>query len=149
MQWIGYGPYPSYPGRRRSVNYGLWSMHKDDIYFEGNRMGVDAIWLSDKEGNGYMFYCEDGNFNVEQTDRGIILTVNAYVSGQGPKFATTAFGVWSDRMEPLEMEYYEGKTSAESKPSIFLDPAEVPDPFRPFMKQYDTYLLDFESISDL
>lgn len=149
MQWIGCGPYASYPGRNRSVSYGIWSMHKDDIYFEGNRMGVDAVWLSDKDGNGYVFYCEDGNFNVEQTDRGIIVTVNAAVSGQGPKFATTPFGVWSDSMEPGQLEYYVAKTAPGNCPSIFSDPAEVAPPFRPFVKQYDTYLMRYDDIADI
>lgn len=149
IQWIGNGPYASYPGRRRSVSYGLWSMCMDDIYFEGNRMGVDAIWLSDKDGNGYVFYCQDGNFNVEQTDKGIILTVNAYVSGQGPKFATTTFGVWSHEMKPKSLEYYIARTSNDNMPSVFGDPSKISDPFRPFVKQYDTYLMNWSEITDI
>lgn len=147
IQWIGNGPFASYPGRHRAVSYGVWSMHKDDIYFEGNRMGVDAMWLSDKNGNGYVVYCKDGNFNVEQTDKGIILTVNACVSGEGPKFAATAFGVWSDRMTPADIEYYVAKTSEGYLPPFFVDPAKVAEPFRPFIKQYDTYLMRWDEIS--
>lgn len=147
VQWIGNGPYASYPGRKRSVSYGYWSMHKDDIYFEGNRMGVDAIWLSDKDGNGYVFYCKDGNFNLEQTDKGIILTVNAAVSGQGPKFAATAFGVWSDKLQPQSGEFFMARTSADEMPGLFSHPSQVKEPFRPFLKQYDTYLMPFDQIS--
>lgn len=149
VQWIGNGPYASYPGRKRSVSYGIWSMHKDDIYFEGNRMGVDAVWASDRDGNGYMFYCKDGSFNFEQTDKGLILTVNAAVSGEGPKFAPTAFGVWSDTMEPKSGEFIVVKTEGSSSSGIFRNPAEVKEPFTPFLKQYDTYLMRFADISPI
>ena len=50
VQWIGYGPFASYPGRHQANRYGFWAKHKDDLYFEGNHGGIDAAFFSDKDG---------------------------------------------------------------------------------------------------
>ena len=89
VQWIGYGPFASYPGRHQANRYGFWAKHMDDLYFEGNHSGIDAAFLSDKDGNGILITGDSLSLNFEQTDRGIVVTVNAAVSGQGPKFAKT------------------------------------------------------------
>ena len=84
VQWIGYGPFASYPGRYQANRYGFWAKHQDDLYFEGNHSGIDAAFLSDSDGNGILITGDSLSLNFEQTDRGIVLTVNAAVSGQGP-----------------------------------------------------------------
>ena len=81
VQWIGQGPYASYPGRQQANRYGFWSKQMDDLYFEGNRMGVDAALLTGKDGKGLLIVGDSLNLNFEQTDRGIVLTVNVAVSG--------------------------------------------------------------------
>lgn len=150
IQWIGNGPYPTYPGRHQANRYGFWSLQKDDIYFEGNRMGVDAMWLSDKEGNGILLLCDHGNVNVEQTDRGIVLTYNAAVSGEGPKFGNTPYGVWSNKVGTKEGSFLLYKTEAENIPSImnrlFTNPSSLSPAFNPFYTQYDTYLMRYNDI---
>ena len=101
VQWIGQGALPTYPGCYRAGRYGFWAMQKGDLYFEGNRRGVDAAMLTDENGDGLLLVCNNGNVSFEQTDRGIVLTYNAAVSGEGPKFARTAFPVIANKLLSL------------------------------------------------
>ena len=150
VQWIGNGVMPTYPGRFRAGQYGFWGLHQDDLYFEGNRRGVDAAMLTDSEGNGLLIFCDNGNISFEQTDRGIVLSYNAAVSGQGPKFAMTAFPVVARETGTVRGTFYLYRVEGERMPLIlkqlFAAPATVPQPFRPFQKQYDTYLMRFDDI---
>lgn len=146
VQWIGKGPYATYPGRKQAGRYGIWALQKDDIYFEGNRMDCDAVWVSDSEGNGVVFTCDGGNVNFEQTDRGIVITVNAKVSGQGPKFARTAFAVWSNRTPKQTGTFNIYATRSGDAPLPFASPKTIASPFKPFLTQYDTYLMRFADI---
>ena len=144
VQWVGYGPFATYPGRRQANNYGIWSKQKDDLYFEGNRMGVDAALFSDSNGNGILVAGDNLNLNFEQTDRGIVVTVNAAVSGQGPKFSTTAFPVISREVGTLSGEFMLYRVSDGQRLPLFNDAKNVPEPLHPFEKQYDTYLMRYE-----
>lgn len=150
VQWIGYGPLASYPGRYRANSYGCWAKHKDDLYFEGNHSGIDAAYFSDKDGNGILIVGDSLSLNFEQTDRGIVLTVNAAVSGQGPKFARTHFPGWTKGDGPAGAIFRSYCISAGAIPDavrrLFLPAAAVPAPFRPFVTQYDTYLMKYDDI---
>ena len=150
VQWMGLGPFASYPGRHQACRYGCWAKHKDDLYFEGNHQGVDAAFFSDKFGNGLLVVGDSLSLNFEQTDRGIVLTVNAAVSGQGPKFAKTAFNGWKKGDGPVSASYRLYRiTTNQCPPSVrrlFAPAADVPAPFRPFHTQYDTYLLKYKDI---
>lgn len=144
VQWIGYGPFASYPGRHQANRYGFWAKHMDDLYLEGNHSGIDAAFLSDKEGNGILITGDSLSLNFEQTDRGIVLTVNAAVSGQGPKFAKTHFPGWQKGDQPVSATFQSYYIKADVMPEVvsrmFAPAADVPVPFRPFVTQYDTYL---------
>lgn len=146
VQWVGNGPFPTYPGRRQANRYGIWAMQKDDLYFEGNRMGVDACWLSDASGRGILITGHKLNVNFEQTDKGIVVTVNAAVSGEGPKSRITTFPVWSNRVGVMKGSFNLQTTQAGELPGIFNRPASVQRPFNPFFTQYDTYLMRFNDI---
>ena len=150
VQWIGNGLMPTYPGRFRAGQYGFWALHKDDLYFEGNRMGVDAALLTDSEGNGLLILCHQGNISFEQTDRGIVVSYNAAVSGQGPKFSRTAFPVIANQIGSVSGDFYLYPISSDSIPetlrNLFDDPRTVPVPFHPFETQYDTYLMRYDDI---
>ena len=150
VQWVGYGPFASYPGRHQANRYGFWAKQMDDLYFEGNRMGVDAALFSDKNGNGLLVVGDSLNMNFEQTDRGIVMTVNAAVSGQGPKFARTAFPVISKHVGTIKGEFSLYCIDAHDMPQtikdLFVNPQTVPAPFHPFETQYDTYLLKYNDI---
>lgn len=151
VQWIGKGFIPTYPGRFRGADCGFWALHKDDLYFEGNRMGVDAALLTDAEGNGVLIFCNQGNISFEQTDKGIVLSYNAAVSGQGPKSSRTKFPVIADRIGEVSGEFYLYKVDADNMPELltelFVPADQVPAPFKPYQTQYDTYLMRYEDIS--
>ena len=148
VQWMGLGPLPSYPGRCQANRYGLWAKHKDDLYFEGNRMGVDAALLTDSLGNGLLVVGDALSLNYEQTDLGLVLTVNAAVSGQGPKFRRTAFPVGDAPSFSGHFRLYriEAARMPAAVQRLFGRPSAVPAPFRPFVTQYDTYLMKFSDI---
>ena len=145
VQWIGQGPFATYPGRHQANRYGFWAKHKDDLYFEGNRMGVDAALFSDRDGNGLLVIGDSLNLNFEQTDRGIVMTVNAAVSGQGPKFARTAFPVISKEVGTVSGEFQIYHIHPNLWPKLFDGPQAVPAPFHPFKTQYDTYLMRYDA----
>lgn len=153
VQWIGQGIFPTYPGRYRAGRYGFWVLQQGDLYFEGNRRGVDAAMLTDKNGDGLLLICDNGNVNFEQTDRGIILTYNAAVAGEGPKFSRTAFPVIAKEVGTVGGDFYLYRIDKDKTPqllrSLFAAPATVPAPYHPFETQYDTYLMKFEDILEL
>ena len=150
VQWIGYGPFASYPGRHQANRYGFWAKHMDDLYFEGNHSGIDAAFLSDKDGNGILITGDSLSLNFEQTDRGIVVTVNAAVSGQGPKFAKTHFPGWQKGDKPVGATFQSYYIKADVMPEVvsrlFAPAADVPAPFRPFKTQYDTYLMKYRDV---
>lgn len=150
VQWIGYGPFASYPGRHQANRYGFWAKHMDDLYFEGNHSGIDAAFLSDKDGNGILITGDSLSLNFEQTDRGIVVTVNAAVSGQGPKFAKTHFPGWQKGDKPVTATFRSYHIKGDAMPQvmkrIFVPAASVPAPFKPFLTQYDTYLLKYKDL---
>ena len=149
VQWLGMGPLASYPGRCKANNYNIWSLHRDDLYFEGNRMGIDAAFFSDKDGNGILVVGDSLNMNFEQTDRGIVVTVNAAVSGQGPKFARTAFPVTSKNTDTLQGTFRIcAVKDNELPPAMSFLLSQPKTPFKPFLTQYDTYLMRYDDITE-
>ncbi len=153
VQWIGEGPFASYPGRYKANRYGFWAKEKDDLYFEGNHGGVDAAFFSDKDGNGLLVTGDSLNINFEQTDKGIVMAVNAAVSGQGPKFAKTRFPGWKKGNKPVtasfRLYYIEASKMPENVKRLFMPAKAVPAPLHPFVTQYDTYLMKYEDIKGL
>ena len=150
VQWIGQGPMPTYPGRYRAGRYGFWAMQQGDLYFEGNRRGVDAALLTDRQGEGLLLFTSNGNVSFEQTDRGIVVTCNAAVAGQGPKFRRTAFPVVAGETGTVSGDFYLYRVQKQSIPQMVHDlfdhPSTIAAPFRPFLTQYDTYLMRFDDI---
>ena len=156
VQWIGQGPYTSYPGRHQACRYGLWAKHKDDLYFEGNHGGVDAALLTDANGRGVLITGDSLDINFEQTDRGIVVTVNAAVAGLGPKFAKTAFPTQQGGKavapgEPVSARFrifpLKGSDMPQEVRRLFNAPSHVPQPLHPFASQYDTYLMRFNDVT--
>ena len=152
VQWMGQGPFASYPGRHQANRYGLWAKQQGDLYFEGNHGGIDAVLLTDSLGNGLLVVGDSLDINFEQTDRGIVLTVNAAVAGQGPKFRRTAFPATPRPTDTVSATFRIYPISAGRWPAalqqFFLPAATVPAPFRPFVTQYDTYLMRLADIAE-
>lgn len=150
IQWMGFGPYASYPGKQSANSYGLHTVSTGDLYFEGNRMGVDAVVCSDEAGNGFMAIAPHSNMNFEQTDRGIVLSVNPVVSGLCGKLRETAYPVYTDDLETVAGSLVIYPLSAGRWPeeviALFKHPKEIVQPDNPFLSQYDTYLMKYSHI---
>ena len=150
VQWVGQGPMATYPGRFRAGRYGFWQLRAGDLLFEGNRRGVDAALFTDARGEGLLLFCTNGNVSFEQTDRGIVVTCNAAVAGEGPKFSRTAFPLVAREVGAVTADFYLYRVGGAALPAVlrelFADPAAVAAPFRPYVTQYDTYLMRYADI---
>ena len=67
-------------------------------------------------------------------------------SGQGPKFAKTAFGVWSNEVGQKTGTFQMQATAKGQVPRLFVKPGTLPAAFSPFYTQYDTYLMRYKDI---
>ena len=150
VQWIGQGPFPTYPGRYQANRYGVWNKRLDDLYMEGNRRDVDVLWMSDAAGNGYLMVCDGADVSFEQTDKGLIVTYNSRVAGSGPKFGVTSFPVWAKDTGTASGAFYIWPVKGGNIPEVitkhFPAPSTLPAAFHPFFTQYDTYLLSLDEI---
>ena len=145
FRWQGMGPYEAYPKRDLLVDFGVWHLNKDDLYFPGNRSQVTAAIVCDKSGAGYLVLpATDGealNVAVENTASGAMrLCVNAFVSG-----------IYRKRGWPKDMRHIEAGEKIEGAfclvpisadwpeelRKVFGEPAKTAAPFRPFLRNYD------------
>lgn len=150
IQWMGFGPYASYPGKQSANEYGLHAVSVDNLYFEGNRMGIDALVCTDDAGNGFLVIAPHSNINFEQTDKGIILSFNAVVSGLCGKLRETAYPVYTDDVEQISgnILFYplsEGKWP-EAITTLFKQPKDIEPSENPILSVYDTYLMKYLDI---
>jgi len=86
VEWIGEGPYASYPGKSELSERGIWSLERGDRYFAGNRMHVDVVVLRDERGNGLGLIGRDENVSWEEAGESALLwSHNLKVAGMGTK----------------------------------------------------------------
>ena len=98
-------PYSSYKGKQNLNNYGIFYRNENDIYFDGNKRGVDLVLLTDIAGNGILVVADSANISFEKTDQGIILTYNTHITGLGSKFSETAYPVYPNTMGNLNGKF--------------------------------------------
>lgn len=150
MQWLGYGPYASYPGKQSANEYSVHTMTAGDLYFEGNRIGIDALVCTDSIGNGFAVIAPHSNMNFEQTDKGIVLSVNAVVAGLCGKLRETAYPIYTDDIESLDGSLVICPLSAGKWPEeisyLFKQANDIEKPENPFLSVYDTYLMKYSDI---
>ena len=79
FRWIGHGPFAAYPGRERSSQYGIHHLGRDDLYFPGNRRGVEVASIADTAGRGVLLAGPDEIVSVEH--RGPTTLVSHVASG--------------------------------------------------------------------
>ena len=150
FQWVGRGPYTSYPGKDNANEPGVHALQAGDLYFEGNKMGVDALLCTDKFGNGLLFIPEGvDNVNFEETDEGMIVSFNPVVSGMGRKGSITLFPQYTQNTEkiagsvkvvPVQAGCWKG-----SLDRTFSNPLNIGS-YSPFISVYDTYLRKLSDI---
>lgn len=149
FQWLGRGPYTSYPGKDNANEPGVHALKAGDLYFEGNKRGVDALLCTDEAGNGVLFITGVKDVNLEETDKGVLVSFNPVVSGMGRKGNITLFPNYSDGIESvsgsvLALPVEAGKWT-EAMKLYFCSPSSV-ELFAPFISVYDTYL---KKLSDI
>ncbi len=54
FRWLGQGPYAGYPGKDRLSEYGIFHLNRQDLYFPGNRRGVEFASLANPSGTGVL-----------------------------------------------------------------------------------------------
>lgn len=150
LQWLGFGPYASYPGKQSANDYGVHDITAGDLYFEGNRMGIDVLLCSDSIGNGFAVIAPNCNMNFEQTDKGIVLSINSVVSGLCGKLRETAYPIYTDDIGNLEGSLVIYPLSAGKWPQsisyLFKPSKDIKGTENPFLSVYDTYLMKYSDI---
>ena len=63
LHWVGQGPYSALPSRNALSEFGLWAINRNDLYYPGNRQGVEAALFSNNEGEGVLMWA-DSAFNL-------------------------------------------------------------------------------------
>ena len=87
FEWTGMGPYEAYPGFSELVNFGVWRLDRDSLYFQGNRRGVRALRVSSGRAALSVLPEVGSDFAFERTGSGTLLGANCVVSSMGCRFA--------------------------------------------------------------
>lgn len=144
VQWLGKGPYASYPGKNSANRFGLHALKAGDLYFEGNRLGVDAVLVTDVAGRGYIILMDDSAVNFEQTDEALFISVNSVVSGWCGKFRKTTYPQFSSPENPIVVSFtlipVESGLDSTEFSKYLITPGMI-ETFNPFKTQYDNFLL--------
>ena len=112
-------------------------------------LGVDAVACTDAQGNGFLLVAPGSNLNFEETDRGVVLTVNNVVSGLCGKLSDTAYPVYTNDVEPLKgrlclYPLQAGRWPQEVSQLFLTEPGKSVKAQNPFLSVYDTYLLKYD-----
>ncbi len=140
FRWIGKGPYASYPGKTRLNEFGIHHLTAADIYFQGNRAGVDCAVFSDKAGNGFVLLADKANIAVECTPEGILVSHNVYVSGRYNKGNTPELFYSFENIKEMNGSFIIVPIAKNWKPALEKlvgKPGEKVIPFTPFYNSYD------------
>lgn len=87
FDWVGDGPYESYPHCSKLSDFGIWSLDRDDLYFPGNRANVRVAAASFRQGPGLLLLpMVPANVVFERDEYSAIIGHNAHVGGKGAKF---------------------------------------------------------------
>lgn len=149
FQWLGRGPYTAWPGKDSANEPGVHALKSDDLYFEGNKRGVDALLCTDSEGGGLFFVSDCADVDFELTDRGVVLSFNPVVSGLGAKGSLSSYSNFADSIGEVKGSVTVYRVEAgrwnKAMKSVFSDPADI-EAFTPYLSQYDTYRLTLDGI---
>ncbi|MEX2336316.1 MAG: glycoside hydrolase family 2 TIM barrel-domain containing protein, partial [Fulvivirga sp.] len=137
FRWVGDGPFVSVPGKTLYNEWGVWSLHKEDIRFNGNRANTDlaAFYTSDNSGIGFIE--NESNFGVELIEDRILFTSNSLVSGFGTKINFTKYSFDADKVKSVEGKFNISVLNKNSEvfSNIFL-PLDKVSVEKPFLKNY-------------
>lgn len=74
LRWVGQGPYAGYKGRDRVNRFGVFQLNRDDLFFPGNRRGVQLACLSDPAGRGVLVGGDDVIFSFDNRGAETVVT---------------------------------------------------------------------------
>ncbi len=81
FRWLGQGPYAAYPGKDRLDEYGLFHLNREDLYFPGNRCGVELASLASPSGPGVLLSGSGMTVDMENLQDTTIFSHLALVPG--------------------------------------------------------------------
>lgn len=82
FRWLGQGPYAAYPGKDRLDEYGLHHLNREDLYFPGNRRGVELASIANISGCGVLLNGSGMTLDLENTADATILSHLALIPGE-------------------------------------------------------------------
>ena len=144
FRWLGYGPYPSYPGKSALNEYGIHHLNAKDIFIQGNHPGVNIAVFTDSVGNGIAMVCDSCNIDVDKTQSGLIVSFNSLVSGKSTKFMSSfqLIGINTNTIiaGKLKIIPIKGNNWPHLLNELFGESNKTVTPYRPFIAQYDDFV---------
>ena len=87
FDWVGNGPYESYPLASMLSEFGIWSIDRGDLYFSGNRRDVALALVSAADGRRAAFVPDSaGDVVFERRGEKTLVGHNYFVAGKACKF---------------------------------------------------------------
>ena len=146
FRWIGQGPYAGYPGKDRLNEFGIFHLNHDDLYFPGNRRGVELASLASLAGPGIMVAGEGMTVSVEKRPNETLFSHIALVAGQRSDLSGSGENVENTtEIKAASIKSISGKFTLIPlnkdwpKPMLsWFGPAQLKvNPFNPFLRVYD------------
>ncbi|MFB3785679.1 MAG: glycoside hydrolase family 2 TIM barrel-domain containing protein [bacterium] len=81
--WLGEGPYPSFPGQEALASRGVFFANPLSRFLPGPRAGADALLFRDANGYGLGIMMLNGQFSLEPSEEGTVVTILAATAGLG------------------------------------------------------------------
>jgi beta-galactosidase len=140
FSWLGNGPFASYPDKHLLNGFGVYSIRKGDLFFNGNRSQVVIAVLSDKEGNGLAILGNHSDIAVEIVNGRIVVSNNAAVTGVGNKGAHARVVIDSSAAGPFSGEFSILPLRTGEWPEKLIRIIGYPDPeLKPYVPFYHSY----------
>jgi beta-galactosidase len=144
FRWIGQGPYAGYPGKERLNEFGIHHLNCEDLFFQGNRRGVDLAVISRPDGTGIAIVGESMDIAVERDQHipGIInVRHNVLLSGLGNKGVRPEVEIDAATVDRIKGSFTLIPLTGDWPASLvrWFGPQRAPAPVitRPFVKSYD------------
>lgn len=105
MDWVGDGPYNSYPGQTEASERGIYRIEPKPLsdpesrYYDGNRAGVDLAAVTDGKGRGFGFFFDGSTVSLEKHDGHTVFTHILKSAGKGNKRMRTLYLVKADELK--------------------------------------------------
>lgn len=147
FRWIGQGPYAGYPGKDRLNEYGIHHLSRQDLYFPGNRRGVEFSLLTEPKGAGILLTDGSaGTIDVEDKGDFTIVSHLSLVPGEEGNSADQGENVdVSSRLKADSINEVGGQFTIvplsskwpQSLKTWFGEPGEAVEVKKPFLRSYD------------